>query len=391
MPLVAGPPAQEQSCTCGVTLRCVRKPPATGRGHTCRTVPTRADAPADTVAVGLGRVLLGRQRPVRPAVGECSAFDGSPSLRAAVRRRGSREVVQVASCPVEGASAAAQVLPWVFVLVQAFREGAQGPAPRAQLRVVEFRPRQRGGDRGVRAGAHGVGGDRGLGVGVALGVQVEAARALALACLRRQPVAVPCREQVGDAPGEVPGRVGRCAGRAVPGGAGRVIPSSSARGAAQLGEQVAQPARAPPDALAAIAFAVRRVEVEDQSVGAVQAVRGAQPGVRGDTRLVGKIVSSQTAMVRRPPTLGTRTVRIQSGSSRERPCGRTLVTVRVALHHQRAAPEVAQHQGRDAAVVVDHLGLGDAVVREQLLVWVRQRPSAAADPYLPPGSSPWCS
>jgi hypothetical protein len=52
----------------------------------------------------------------------------------------------------------------------------------------------------VRAGAYGVGGDRGLGVCVALRVQVEAAPALALAWLGGQPVAVAGGEQVHEWP-----------------------------------------------------------------------------------------------------------------------------------------------------------------------------------------------
>lgn len=126
--------------------------------------------------------------------GACSAAATSHRWRS--RSLVFDEGVELPSGAGQGATAAAEPLPCVAPVGETILQRAQCPSLRTEFRVVEFVPADGGRDGGVGAGAHGVGGDRGLGVGVALGVEVEPAAAFVLAGRCGQLVGVASGQQL---------------------------------------------------------------------------------------------------------------------------------------------------------------------------------------------------
>src|SRR3954452_6550036 len=94
--------------------------------------------------------------------------------------------------------APAEALPRVAERLQTRRDRRQRVAVRAQLPILELLPAQRRGDRRARLGTHCVGRHGGLRVGVAGGVDEDAALALVLAPLGGQPVGMARGELLGD-------------------------------------------------------------------------------------------------------------------------------------------------------------------------------------------------
>jgi hypothetical protein len=138
-------------------------------------------------------------------------------------------------------------------------------------------------------------------------------------------------------------------------------------------QQPAHTRRRPPHVLEVRVAA--GVEVEDEEVGIVRAVRLRQPAVRGDARLPREIDQRGGVVAHRVAHRAALLGEFGGVHPVREVVGGVLLhqrlaadAVRVALHHQRTSPQPRYGTGGDPTVVVGEFALGDPVVGEEHLL-----------------------